>query len=404
MAAKPQCVIESAMNQAEKHSDIVVVGAGPAGLAAAIALRQAGWDVICAGPLPPPDRPDRRTTALLAGSVHLLEKLGVWEALRGHAAPLRRLHLIDRTKRLFRAPDIAFDADEIGADAFGYNIPNQTLIAALLERLGEAHLPTPGVTAVKPGGEAVRLVLPDAIALRARLVVGADGRNSLCRQASGIGARIWKYEQTAVVANFRHSRPHQGACAELHFAAGPFTVVPLPGDWSSLVWVERPDEAARLMALGPAEFANAIAERLEGMLGDIAEVSARGAFPLSGMITRAMARSRIALVGEAAHIIPPIGAQGLNLGFRDVADLVECLAGASDPGAQSVLSAYDRARRGDVFARTFAADFLNRTLISNLPPFQLARGLGFAGLAMISPLRRLAMRRGMSAPTDEQVT
>jgi 2-octaprenyl-6-methoxyphenol hydroxylase len=385
------------MTQAEKHCDIAIVGAGPAGLAAAIALRQAGWDIVCAGPLPSPDRPDRRTTALLSGSVHLLERLGVWEGLRDHAAPLRRLHLIDRTKRLFRAPDIAFDASEIGADAFGYNIPNQTLIAALVEKLGEAHLPTPGVTAVETSGEAVRLVLPDAPALRARLAIGADGRNSLCRQAAGIDTRSWKYEQTAVVANFRHSRPHRNACAELHFTAGPFTVVPLPGDWSSLVWVERPEEAARLMALADADFTNAIAGRLEGMLGDIGEVSARGAFPLSGMITRCMARNRIALVGEAAHIIPPIGAQGLNLGFRDVADLVQCLRGAGDPGAQPILSAYDRARRGDVLARTFAADLLNRTLISNLPPFQLARGLGVAGLAMISPLRRFAMWRGMSA-------
>jgi 2-octaprenyl-6-methoxyphenol hydroxylase len=398
MAAKPQCVIEGAMTQTEKRCDIAIVGAGPAGLAAAIALRQAGWDIICAGPLPSPDKPDRRTTALLSGSVQLLERLGVWEALRDHAAPLRRLHLIDRTRRLFRAPDIAFDAGEISAEAFGYNIPNQTLIVGLLDKLGDAHLPTPGVTAVETGSEAVRLVLPDGPAIHARLAVGADGRNSLCRQAAAIEARSWKYPQTAVVANFRHSRPHRNACVELHFSAGPFTVVPLPGDWSSLVWVERPEEAARLMALADVDFAAAIVSRLEGMLGDIGEVSARGAFPLSGMIPQAMARSRIALVGEAAHIIPPIGAQGLNLGFRDVADLVECLQGASDPGARSVLAAYDRARRGDVLARTFAADLLNRTLISNLLPFQLARGLGVAGLAMISPLRRFAMWRGMSAP------
>jgi 2-octaprenyl-6-methoxyphenol hydroxylase len=397
MAIKPQCVIEGGMNQTQRHCDVAVVGAGPAGLAAALALRQAGWNVICAGPAPAPDKPDRRTTALLSGSVHLLERLGLWDRLRERAAPLQRLHLIDRTKRLFRAPDTTFSADEIRADAFGYNIPNQTLIATLLEALEGAHLATSGVTAVEVGGDAVHLALPDAAALHARLVVGADGRNSLCRQAAGIEARVWKYEQTAVVANLRHTRPHRNACTELHFPAGPFTVVPLPGDWSSLVWVERPEEASRLMALSAPDFAAAIGERLEGMLGDAGEVSARGAFPLSGLIARSMARSRIALVGEAAHVMPPIGAQGLNLGFRDVADLVECLSGANDPGAPTVLSAYDRARRGDVFARTFAADLLNRTLISNLPPFQLARGLGLAGLATISPLRRLAMRRGMSA-------
>jgi 2-octaprenyl-6-methoxyphenol hydroxylase len=384
------------MESADKSCDIAVVGAGPAGLAAAIALRQAGWNVICAGPAPSPHKPDRRTTALLGGSVLFLETLGLWSELREHAAPLRTLRIIDRTGRLFRAPDTAFDAAEIGADAFGYNIPNQTLTAALIAKLGAAFKPTAGVTAITPASAAARLSLTEGDALNARLVVGADGRNSLCRIAAGIGVRDWSYPQTAVVANFRHSRPHHGNCTELHFPAGPFTVVPLPGNWSSLVWVERPDEASRLMALQDADFARAVEERLEGMLGDIAEIGARGAFPLSGLIARGLARNRIALVGEAAHVLPPIGAQGLNLGFRDVGDLVACLAGGDDPGAPGVLASYERARRGDLLARTFAADLLNRTLISGLPPVQLARGIGLAGLAMIPPLRRLAMRQGMA--------
>jgi 2-octaprenyl-6-methoxyphenol hydroxylase len=385
------------MESATQICDIAVVGAGPAGLAAAIALRQAGWSVVCAGPAPSPDKPDRRTTALLSGSVEFLQGLGLWENLRAHAAPLRTLRIIDRTGRLFRAPDTAFAAAEIGAEAFGYNIPNKTLTETLLDTLGEAFRPVPGVTAVTTADSAARLSLPGGEALNARLVVGADGRNSLCREAAGIGVRSWAYDQTAVVANFRHSRPHCGDCTELHFPAGPFTVVPLPGDWSSLVWVERPGEATRLMALDAGDFGKAVANRLEGMLGDIEEIGARGAFPLSGLVARGLARGRIALVGEAAHVMPPIGAQGLNLGFRDVADLVRCLAGAGDPGAPDVLAHYEHARRGDVLARTFAADLLNRTLISGLPPFQLARSLGLAGLAMLPPLRRVAMRQGMSA-------
>ncbi len=385
------------MESAVNTCDICVVGAGPAGLAAAIALRGAGWNAICVGPACAPGKPDRRTTALLSGSVQFLDGLGLWDDLRPHAAPLRTLRIIDRTGRLFRAPDIAFNAAEIGAEAFGYNIPNETLLAALLAKLGEAFLPTPGVTAVAVEGAMARLSLPGGRVLNTRLVVGADGRNSLCREAAGIMARSWTYPQTAVVANFRHSRPHQGNCTELHFPAGPFTVVPLPGDWSSLVWVERPDEAARLMALEEGGFAGEVAKRLEGMLGEVEEIGARGAFPLSGLVARGLARNRIALVGESAHVMPPIGAQGLNLGFRDVVDLVRCLTGAADPGASDVLARYERARRGDVLARTFAADMLNRTLISGLPPFQLARGIGLAGLAMIPPLRRLAMRQGMSA-------
>ena len=384
------------MESAAQNLDTIVVGAGPAGLAAALALRQSGRETICLGPTPDPARPDRRTTALLGGSVRFLESLGLWDELKPQAAPLRALRLIDCTKRLFRAPDTAFDAEEIGEDAFGYNIPNEALVAVLRARLGEAHRPTRGVTAVEPSGEGVRLTLPGGEALRARLVVGADGRDSLCRKAAGISARTLTYDQTAIAGNFRHSRPHHDACTELHFAAGPFTVVPLPGDCSSLVWVERPAEAARLMALDERAFAAAIAERLQGVLGDITEIGARAAFPLSGLVAQKLAQGRIALVGEAAHVIPPIGAQGLNLGFRDVADLVRCVDGAADPGAPAVLAAYERARRTDVFARTLAADILNRTLISSLVPLQMARGIGLAGLSMLPPLRRIAMRRGMA--------
>jgi 2-octaprenyl-6-methoxyphenol hydroxylase len=384
------------MKRPDNLQDVVVVGAGPAGLAAAIALRQAGWDAVCAGPGPDPARPDRRTTALLGGSVRFLEGLGLWEALAQSAAPLRVLRIVDRTGRLFRAPDIAFDAAEIGEEAFGYNIPNAVLVEALMARLGDAHLPTPGIEAVEPGDRAVQLRLPGGRIVQARLAVGADGRNSLCREAAGIGARSWAYDQTAIAANFRHSRPHRGACTELHFPAGPFTVVPLPGDWSSLVWVERPAEAARLIALDEAGFAAEIAQRLEGTLGDVIEVGARGSFALSGLVARNVAGGRIALVGEAAHVMPPIGAQGLNLGFRDCADLVRSRDGAADPGAPSALARYESARRGDVLARTLAADLLNRTLISGLMPFQLARGVGLGALAMLPPLRRFAMRQGMS--------
>ena len=385
------------MNSLDRTFDIAVVGAGPAGLAAAIALRGAGWTVVCAGPAPDPAKPDRRTTALLGGSVRFLKDLGLWDGIEGAAAPLRALRIIDMTGRLFRAPDVAFEAAEIGEAAFGYNIPNEVLIRALADRLGDMHWPTTGVEGVEAEADGVRLKLPGGEGLRARLAVGADGRHSLCREAAGIGTRSWTYDQTAIVANFRHSRPHHGACTELHFPAGPFTVVPLPGDWSSLVWVERPAEAARVMALDDETFAALVGRRLEGLLGDVEEVGARGAFPLSGLVARGLARQRIALVGEAAHVMPPIGAQGLNLGFRDVADLVRCATGVADPGAPAVLAAYQRARRGDVLARTLAADLLNRTLISPLAPFQIARGIGLAGLSMVAPLRRLAMRQGMSA-------
>lgn len=381
-----------------RDADIAVVGAGPVGLAACLALRSAGFDAVCAGPAPDAGTLDRRTTALLQGSVDFLQRLGLWEQLRPHSAPLSSLRLIDRTGRLFRAPDMVFQADEMGSEAFGYNITNITLTGALFAALGSAHIETKGVTAIRIEEKTAHLRLSEGQALKAKLIIGADGRNSLCRQAAAISTRNWHYEQTAIVCNFRHSRPHNGACTELHYASGPFTVVPLPGDWSSLVWVERPPIAAQLAELIGEAFAEAIDARLEGMLGKISEVTPRGAFPLSGLIARKLTANRLALIGEAAHVMPPIGAQGLNLGFRDVADLLRCLGnGQDDAGTVAILAQYERARRADVILRTMAADLLNRTLISSLMPMHMIRGAGLAALQTAPFLRRAAMRQGMAA-------
>ncbi len=393
-------MVASVVQQAE--ADIIVVGAGPAGLAAGLAIGQTGYEVICTGP---PFRPtDTRTTALLQPSIDLLEQIGVWDACRPHAAPLSVLRIIDDTGRLFRAPDAAFDSAELGERPFGYNIPNQALVkalhAALAEREGVTFLPSNGVTEVAPGDDGVTLTLSEGGTLAARLVAGADGRNSLCRRAAGIKARSWNYPQTAIACNFAHTRAHDDTCIELHRASGPLTAVPLPDGKSSLVWVETPEEAQRLMALDEAAFARELERGLHFALGRVSQIGPRGAFPLSGLEAREFAANRIALVGEAAHVVPPIGAQGLNLGYRDVAALRRIVsqmrAAGGDPGGDDAMRDYNAARRGDVMTRTFAADLLNRTLYSGFAPFQLARGAGLHLVNTVGPLRRLLMREGIT--------
>jgi 2-octaprenyl-6-methoxyphenol hydroxylase len=376
--------------------DIAVVGAGPAGLAAALLLDQIGFRVA----LIAPERTgaDERTSALLAGSVALLERIGVWPLLAAEAAPLRSLRIVDGTRRLIRAPEVLFHCGEIGLAAFGYNIPNAALIDALETILAERAIRRITALAedIASGDDDVVLDLSNGDRLKARLAVAADGRRSKLRDAAGIPVREWRYDQAALVVNLRHALPHDDTSTEFHTEHGPFTLVPLPGNRSSLVWVDRPAEANRRAAASDDELAAEIEKRSAAILGAIVIDGRRQVFPLAGMNAARFAARRVALVGEAAHLFPPIGAQGLNLGYRDVVALGEALSGLADPGAEEPLAAYDRARRGDVLTRSAAVDALNRTLLTGFLPVQGLRGLGLFLLDRVPSLRRAVMRRGVA--------
>lgn len=379
----------------------MVVGSGPAGLTAAIALAEGGIATTLVGKRPA--RPDNRTTALLAGSVTALETLGVWELCEAQAAPLRVMRIVDDTGRLWRAPEVKFEAGEIGLDAFGYNIENRHLVEALEQRaraLPGLRLIEDEVLEVASGADAVTVSLKGGETLRAPLVVGADGRRSLCREAAGIGMDEHKYRQVALTVCVKHSRPHRDASTEFHTPSGPFTLVPLPGQRSSLVWVLDPADADDLAALDDAELSDEIERAAHSILGKIEVEPGRGLFPLSVATARRFGAERIALVGEAAHVVPPIGAQGLNLGLRDAATIGELAVAAHraghDIGGEDVLARYERMRRADVGSRTLAIDLLNRTLLSDFLPVQGMRGLGLFMLDRIGPLRRAVMREGIA--------
>jgi 2-octaprenyl-6-methoxyphenol hydroxylase len=381
---------------------IVVLGGGPAGLATALALANSGLAVRLVDAVADP-RTDRRTSALMVASVIMLEQLGIWAGCRDAAAPLKRLRIIDDTGRLVRAPAVEFDAAEIGEDAFGWNIPNSALVAAMRAACAESpaiDIIHGAVEMITPLAGHVALHLADGTEIATPLLVGADGRNSPSRTAAGIASSDWAYDQAALAVNLLHDRTHNNVSTEFHRRPGPFTLVPLPGNRSSLVWVERQRTARALASFAPAELASEIERLSHRLLGQIRIDGPVGVFPLAGLAARRFAARRVVLVGEAAHVMPPIGAQGLNLGLRDAATIAETAADAAqrgeDVGGRTVMDAYDRARRLDVMTRTGAVDLLNRTLLSDLVAIQTLRAAGLEALGQIGPLRRLFMREGVA--------
>jgi 2-octaprenyl-6-methoxyphenol hydroxylase len=259
------------------------------------------------------------------------------------------------------------------------------------------------VTDVVANGDAVTVTAAGE-SHTAALVIGADGRRSMCRAAAHIDVDEHNYRQIALTVCLTHSRPHRDVSTELHTASGPFTLVPLPGNRSSLVWVLDPVEADEVAALDDAALAMEIERRSQSMLGKMTIERGRGLFPLSVATARQFAAERIALVGEAAHVVPPIGAQGLNLGLRDAAAIADLALAAHrdgrDLGGDDVLAAYDKARRTDVAGHTVAIDLLNRSLLSDFLPVQGARGLGLYILDRIGPLRRAIMREGVAPSSN----
>ena len=388
--------------------DAIVIGGGPAGLTAAIALAETGAKTALLARRAPYS--DNRTTALLGASTDLLERLDVWRRCRDQAAALRTMRLVDDTGRLIRAPEVRFSSEEIGLDQFGYNIDNRTLMAALEERAAELSSLTrfdDEAAAVDPQDAMVAIHTRAGGSLSARLVIGADGRQSLSRDAAGIDVKRRDLHQSALTFNIAHSRSHKNISTEFHTPHGPCVFVPLPGNRCSVVWVSAARDAQRLMALSDDELSDAAEKQSHSILGSVRVEPGRNLFPLSIESPKQFASHRVALVGESAHVLPPIGAQGLNMGLRDAADIADIVGQAmslgEDPGAPQVLARYQSARRADVASRVFAIDIANRSLLSDFLPMQSLRAAGMHLIGSFGPLRRLAMREGL-APSWKRVS
>lgn len=380
-----------------KNFEVAVVGAGLAGQIAALAIARAGRNVALIAPQT--DRTDRRTTALMDQSIRFLDRLGVWSKIEPSAARLSTMQIIDGTDRLLRAPTVAFRSSEIGLAAFGWNMPNSALLSVLSQAVAQENnitLVDASVDTVEVGSHDVSLMLTNGETVSSSFVIGADGRHSKVREAAGIGVRSWSYPQTAVVLNFSHTRPHGNISTEFHTPTGPFTQVPLPGDRSSLVWVVKPEQAAELAALPLEALSKRVEERMQSMLGTVSVEEGVQTWPLSSMTARAFGKGRVALIGEAGHGFPPIGAQGLNLSLRDIivlTDMLGTLTGGAIPADAG--ATFDRRRRADVFSRTLSVDLLNRSLLSGMLPMQMARAAGLHVLGNVGPLRGLVMREGI---------
>lgn len=384
--------------------DVLVSGGGLAGLIAAAAFGARGHSVLCVDPAPPviaeaDPEADLRTTAFLQPSVDLLDRAGLWPALAPHALPLQVMRIVDAAAE----PVIRdFDAAEVSERPFGWNLPNwlirRELVAHLAGLPNVAFRPGVGTQALTARQAEALVSLSDGTRLAARLVVAADGRSSPIRQALGIGVRQLGYGQAALAFAVAHDVPHGGVSTEIHRAGGPFTLVPLTdrdgGPRSAVVWLDRAAEVDRLRALPVPEFEAAMTERSAGLLGPLRLISRRAVWPIIAQLADRFDGPRTALMAEAAHVVPPIGAQGLNMSLADLAALLDLMAG-DGLGDAAALAAYTRRRWPEVALRIAGVDLLNRASIVGAPPLTGLRAMALGALHGPAPLRQTLMRLGM---------
>jgi 2-octaprenyl-6-methoxyphenol hydroxylase len=388
---------------ARNDVDVLIAGGGFAGLTLAIALRQAlglSFSVTVADPaLGKSHDDDERASAIVAAARRLFETLGVWDGVAGQAQPILDMVVTDsRLGDAVRPVFLTFAGEIEPGEPFAHMIENRHLIAALLAKakaLGVA-LNASAVSTVSVEGERAAVALSDGTACSARIVAAADGARSAIRSRAGIATHGWNYDQSAIITNVGHERDHGGRAEEHFLPAGPFAILPLKGNRSSIVWTETRPEAERIVALPDDGFHAELEQRFKLHLGDITVLGARRVHPLGFFVARSFIADRIALVGDAAHVIHPIAGQGLNMGLKDVAALAEVIVDAArlglDPGSATVLERYQRWRRFDTVAMGIATDGLNRLFSNRSGVLRVARDIGLGLVDRVPNLKRLFIR------------
>ncbi len=390
--------------------DILISGGGIAGLTAAAAFGTAGFDVVCVDPAPPiterdVDGSDMRTTAFLQPARGLLEQCGLWEKLAPHAAPLQIMRIVDAGGDIPEPRVVRdFDAVDISDQPFGWNLPNWLLRREMVNRLAELpnvdFRPGTGTVSLFTRTARARVGLSDGSRVSCKLVVAADGRGSPMREAAGISVQTTRYGQKALAFAVTHPIPHDNVSTEIHRSGGPFTLVPLP-DWqgqpsSAVVWMERGPRAVELLNTEPQAFEAAMTERSCGLFGPLKLASRRTIWPIISQSAERLSGERIALMAEAAHVVPPIGAQGLNMSLGDLRSLLDLAQARPDGlGDTQTLDAYHKDRHTEIAMRVKGIDLLNRASMIETRPLRDARAMGLNALYSLPPVRKTLMQMGL---------
>ncbi|SEW00156.1 2-octaprenyl-6-methoxyphenol hydroxylase [Cognatiyoonia koreensis] len=392
-----------------EQTDILISGGGVAGLTAAAAFGSAGFSVVIVDPAPPittqsDSGADLRTTAFLQPARDFLARAGLWDALQPHATALETMRIIDAGNDPAIQRD--FNASDISAEPFGWNLPNWLLRREMVARLKDLpnvdFRPGVGFAAMLSRTQAALVKLSDGTTVAGKLVIGADGRQSAVRSAIGINVKTYRYGQKALTFAVTHDAPHNNISTEIHRSGGPFTLVPLPDHdgkpCSAVVWMTDGATANHLLTLSDQDFENAATERSGHFYGPLHLATRRTGWPIVSQIADTIIGPRTALVAEAAHVMPPIGAQGLNMSLKDLACLLDLAeAHRADPGVPALLDRYQQLRHADIKLRVTGIDLLNRASIAGQPVMQDLRGFGIKALHGIKPIRTTLMQMGLGA-------